>query len=118
MWNNDNNKKKAKVGNFLRLKVEEDRHINTTLLSSTAFANPHIYSKLVSPTSLFFLGRKGKVADSPRCRSSLSISMNVVPRSPVEDGSPTGTWNPGYQSGAQKHSVRVLSLTFPGSQLI
>ncbi|KAJ9108479.1 hypothetical protein QFC20_003385 [Naganishia adeliensis] len=37
----------AKVGNVLRLKVEEDRHINTTLLSSTAFANPHIYSKLV-----------------------------------------------------------------------
>ncbi|GHJ88880.1 hypothetical protein NliqN6_5282 [Naganishia liquefaciens] len=37
----------AKVANFLRLKVEQDRHINTTLLSSTAFANPHIYSKLV-----------------------------------------------------------------------
>ncbi|KAI5451585.1 hypothetical protein NCC49_001570 [Naganishia albida] len=37
----------AKVSNFLKLKIEQDRHINTTLLSSTAFANPHIYSKLV-----------------------------------------------------------------------
>lgn len=33
--------------NFLRLKVEKGQHINTTLLSSTAFANPHIYTKLV-----------------------------------------------------------------------
>jgi hypothetical protein len=37
-----------KVDTFLKLKLERDQHINTTLLSSTAFANPHIYSKLVS----------------------------------------------------------------------
>lgn len=43
---------KAKVSNFLKLKIEQDRHINTTLLSSTAFANPHIYSKLVSHPSV------------------------------------------------------------------
>ncbi|KAJ9103201.1 hypothetical protein QFC21_002624 [Naganishia friedmannii] len=37
----------AKVSNFLKMKVEQDRHINTTLLASTAFTNPHIYTKLV-----------------------------------------------------------------------
>lgn len=37
----------AKVEGYLKLKMERDQHINTTLLSSTAFANPHIYSKLV-----------------------------------------------------------------------
>jgi hypothetical protein len=39
---------KAKVQQFLRLKYEKGQHINTTLLSSSSFANPHIYSKLVS----------------------------------------------------------------------
>ncbi|WVR09244.1 hypothetical protein IAU60_006308 [Kwoniella sp. DSM 27419] len=38
---------KAKVQNFLRLKHEQGEHINTRLLSSSAFANPHIYSRLV-----------------------------------------------------------------------
>ena len=38
----------AKVQQFLRLKYERGQHINTTLLSSSSFANPHIYSKLVS----------------------------------------------------------------------
>jgi hypothetical protein len=56
-------KMKAKVGNFLRLKVEEDRHINTTLLSSTAFANPHIYSKLVSPIFLSPVMKELAIAD-------------------------------------------------------
>jgi len=37
----------AKVANFLQMKQDQDMHINTTLLSSTAFANPHIYAKLV-----------------------------------------------------------------------
>lgn len=37
----------AKVAKFLQLKYEKDQHINTTLLSSSAFANPHIYAKLV-----------------------------------------------------------------------
>jgi hypothetical protein len=35
------------VENFLRLKGK-GQHINTSLLSSTSFANPHIYAKLVS----------------------------------------------------------------------
>jgi hypothetical protein len=39
---------KAKVQQFLRLKYKKGQHINTTLLSSSSFANPHIYSKLVS----------------------------------------------------------------------
>jgi hypothetical protein len=38
-----------KVNTYLQYKLERGQHINTTLLSSTAFANPHIYSKLVSP---------------------------------------------------------------------
>ncbi|KAI9636614.1 HCNGP-like protein-domain-containing protein [Dioszegia hungarica] len=38
---------KAKVSNFLKLKYEKGEHINTRLLSSAAFANPYIYSKLV-----------------------------------------------------------------------
>jgi hypothetical protein len=38
----------AKVQHFLKLKYERGQHINSTLLSSSSFANPHIYSKLVS----------------------------------------------------------------------
>lgn len=37
----------AKVAKFLDMKYTGDQHINSTLLSSTAFANPHIYAKLV-----------------------------------------------------------------------
>jgi hypothetical protein len=37
----------TKVDSFLRLKHERGEHINTRLLSSSAFANPYIYSKLV-----------------------------------------------------------------------
>ena len=37
--------------NFLRLKYERGQHINSTLLGSSAFANPHIYAKLVSRDS-------------------------------------------------------------------
>lgn len=37
----------VKVKSFLKLKLEKGQHINTTLLSSSAFANPHIYTKLV-----------------------------------------------------------------------
>ncbi|KAK8843509.1 hypothetical protein IAR55_007169 [Kwoniella newhampshirensis] len=43
---------KAKVENFLRLKYERGEHINTRLLSSSSFANPHIYSKLVEFVSI------------------------------------------------------------------
>ncbi|RSH95463.1 hypothetical protein EHS25_000555 [Saitozyma podzolica] len=43
---------KAKVAKFLQLKYEKDQHINTTLLSSSAFANPHIYAKLVEFVSI------------------------------------------------------------------
>ena len=39
----------AKVDQFLRLKYEKGQHINSTLLASSTFANPHIYAKLVSP---------------------------------------------------------------------
>jgi hypothetical protein len=38
----------AKVASFLEMKQDRGMHINTTLMSSTAFANPHIYAKLVS----------------------------------------------------------------------
>ena len=38
---------KAKVEHFLRLKYERGQHINSTLLTSSSFANPHIYAKLV-----------------------------------------------------------------------
>ncbi|KAJ9097418.1 hypothetical protein QFC19_006788 [Naganishia cerealis] len=52
----------AKVSNFLKLKLEQDRHINTTLLASTAFANPHIYSKLqkAQETALLAAQSSGK----------------------------------------------------------
>lgn len=40
------------MDNFLRIKYERNQHINTTLLSSSAFANPHIYAKLVSSLSI------------------------------------------------------------------
>ncbi|WVQ94800.1 hypothetical protein IAU59_001883 [Kwoniella sp. CBS 9459] len=43
---------KAKVDHFLRLKYEKGEHINTRLLSSSSFANPHIYSKLVEFVSI------------------------------------------------------------------
>ncbi|WRT68822.1 uncharacterized protein IL334_005802 [Kwoniella shivajii] len=43
---------KSKVQNFLRLKYERAEHINTRLLSSSSFANPHIYSKLVEFVSI------------------------------------------------------------------
>ncbi|OCF44442.1 hypothetical protein I317_01702 [Kwoniella heveanensis CBS 569] len=43
---------KTKVDHFLRLKYERGEHINTRLLSSSAFANPHIYSKLVEFVSI------------------------------------------------------------------
>jgi hypothetical protein len=43
----------SKVQQFLRLKYERGQHINTTLLSSSSFANPHIYSKLVSVVAAF-----------------------------------------------------------------
>ncbi|ORX38982.1 HCNGP-like protein-domain-containing protein [Kockovaella imperatae] len=36
-----------KVAQFLDLKYSRGQHINTSLLSSTTFANPHIYAKLV-----------------------------------------------------------------------
>lgn len=42
---------KAKVANFLRLKYDQGEHINTRLQSSSTFANPHIYSKLVRLTT-------------------------------------------------------------------
>lgn len=41
----------AKVTHFLRLKDEQGEHINTRLLGSSAFANPRIYSQLVSALS-------------------------------------------------------------------
>jgi hypothetical protein len=44
----------AKVASFLKIKYERGQHINTTLLSSSAFANPHIYAKLVRLTFLHF----------------------------------------------------------------
>nr|XP_018258940.1 uncharacterized protein I303_08480 [Kwoniella dejecticola CBS 10117]OBR81098.1 hypothetical protein I303_08480 [Kwoniella dejecticola CBS 10117] len=43
---------KNKVEHFLKLKYENGEHINTRLLSSSAFANPHIYSKLVEFVSI------------------------------------------------------------------
>ncbi|WVO18207.1 hypothetical protein L204_105912 [Cryptococcus depauperatus] len=42
----------AKVEQFLNLKYHQGEHINTRLLSSPAFANPHIYSKLVEFVSI------------------------------------------------------------------
>jgi hypothetical protein len=45
----------AKVNQFLRLKYERGQHINSTLLASSTFANPHIYAKLVSGTILLYL---------------------------------------------------------------
>ncbi|EIW67000.1 hypothetical protein TREMEDRAFT_34326 [Tremella mesenterica DSM 1558] len=36
-----------KVDNFLRLKYERGQHVNSTLLGSSSFSNPHIYAKLV-----------------------------------------------------------------------
>ena len=38
----------GKVSSYLRLKYDHGQHINTSLLSSSSFANPHIYSQLVS----------------------------------------------------------------------
>ncbi|WVQ72153.1 hypothetical protein IAR50_001698 [Cryptococcus sp. DSM 104548] len=43
----------AKVEHFLRLKYEQGEHINTRLLSSSTFANPHIYSQLVDFVSIY-----------------------------------------------------------------
>ncbi|KAK6904502.1 hypothetical protein I204_06895 [Kwoniella mangroviensis CBS 8886] len=43
---------RTKVEHFLKLKYERGEHINTRLLSSPAFANPHIYSKLVEFVSI------------------------------------------------------------------
>ncbi|WVW79146.1 hypothetical protein I302_101112 [Kwoniella bestiolae CBS 10118] len=43
---------KTKVEHFLKLKYERGEHINTRLLSSSAFANPHIYPKLVEFVSI------------------------------------------------------------------
>ncbi|WWC91467.1 uncharacterized protein L201_006413 [Kwoniella dendrophila CBS 6074] len=43
---------KKKVEHFLKLKYENNEHINTRLLSSSSFANPHIYSKLVEFVSI------------------------------------------------------------------
>jgi hypothetical protein len=37
----------AKVAHFLGLKANQNQHINTSLLASSTFHNPHIYSKLV-----------------------------------------------------------------------
>lgn len=45
-------KLKAKVEHFLKLKYTQGEHINTRLLSSSAFANPHIYTKLVEFVSI------------------------------------------------------------------
>ncbi|ODN83739.1 hypothetical protein L202_01831 [Cryptococcus amylolentus CBS 6039] len=42
----------AKVAHFLKLKYEQGEHINTRLLSSSTFANPHIYSQLVDFVSI------------------------------------------------------------------
>ena len=37
----------TRIEQFLSLKYENNQHINTSLLSSHSFHNPHIYSKLV-----------------------------------------------------------------------
>ncbi|KAK1922375.1 HCNGP-like protein-domain-containing protein [Papiliotrema laurentii] len=67
---------RAKVAQFLKLKYEKGQHINTSLLQSASFHNPHIYSKLVEFVDLderrsYFpsggwltrLGIEGEVAD-------------------------------------------------------
>jgi len=54
--------KQAKVAHYLGLKANQNQHINTSLLASSTFHNPHIYSKLVDFVDLderdsFFPGR-------------------------------------------------------------
>ncbi len=95
----------VKVANFLEMKHSQGMHINTTLLSSTAFANPHIYAKLVRPAQS--VGPASRT--DPPSRSSLSILTSAGPHTPAAAGSRGEISSGAYQTGARRPSVRCAS---------
>ena len=90
-------------------------HINTTLLSSTAFANPHIYAKLVSGRASETGGlqalRRRPYSGAHRWNSLISTSEDQRIRE--AGGLPGRISRPGYRSGVNGPSVSAVRLSRP-----